>query len=181
MANLRLPQPGWCNHQVCWNRHRKSQFNTDKATHVTSEPGYYQERMKRNVALQWLAYIVAQLRLSHKQDNSFQSKLYSTYSFRTEYLYWFYEAGTKSTKLFGTNRRTTRFANYWMGHWKNTLPNTSSASLCFAAHGFCLALFSATSSCPRRLDFQLDHSGSSLDLSFVLESWLTYLLHGQSV
>jgi hypothetical protein len=108
MVNLRLPQPGWCNHQVCWNRHRKSQFNTDKVTRVNSEPGYYQDRMKRNVALQWLAYIVAQLIPSHKQDNSFQSKLYSTYPFRTEYLYWLYEAGTKSTELFGTNRRTTR-------------------------------------------------------------------------
>jgi hypothetical protein len=93
-----------CNHHVCWNRHRKSQFNTD----VTAESGYYQEWMKRNVALQWLAYIVAQLILSHEQDNSFQSKLYSSYSFRTVYLYGLYEASTKSTKLFGTNRQTTR-------------------------------------------------------------------------
>jgi hypothetical protein len=51
--------------------HRKSQFNTDKVTYVTSEPGYYQERMKRNVALQWLAYIVAQLILSQEQATHF--------------------------------------------------------------------------------------------------------------
>jgi hypothetical protein len=34
-----------------------------------------------------------------------------------------------------------------------------------------LALFSATLSCPRRLDFQLDHSGSSLDLKLTLNYW----------
>ena len=129
-----------CNHHVCWNHHRKSQFNTDKVTHVTSEPGYYQELMKRNVALQWLAYIVAQLILSHEQDNSFQSKLYSTHSFRTEYLYGLYEASTKSTKLFGTNRRTTRLRITELGieqiHYRIRLRFVS------RRHGFCLALFS---------------------------------------
>jgi hypothetical protein len=49
-----------CNQHVCWNRHRKSQFNTNKVTHETAEPGYYHELlMKRNISLQLLAYILA--------------------------------------------------------------------------------------------------------------------------
>jgi hypothetical protein len=122
MANLRLPQPGWCNHQVRWNRHRMSQFNTDKVTPVNSEPGYYQERMKRNVALQWLAYIVAQLILSHKQNNSFQSKLYSTYPFRTEYLSGFTKPVQKVPNcLAPTDDRTALWKSPM---WKVIISNT---------------------------------------------------------